>query len=216
MEEVKKRVLDRGFVTLIDLMGDDQSIVRAARVSYGDKISTPEQTKKLIQFLWNTGQKTPFEHTTFQFYVKAPIFVARQWVRDLGVGYEEISEGHTRVEDDFYNPAYFRTQTETLPPETCNDLHLKFKRFYETSYNFYKKLSATYDLTKEQARMILPLGMYTEFYFTVNAHALLSFLKTKLDSHAQWETREYAEAILEILKDKLPLTTEAFIKKDLM
>lgn len=221
MDEIKKRVLDRGFVTLIDMMGDDLSIVRAARVSYGKGTTTPEKDKRLVKFLWNNQHTTPFEHVVFQFHVKAPIFVARQWLRHRWASYNEISGRYTQIEEDFYNPAYFRTQVgknyefENLPPDTSNELHMKFKRCYEATFNFYKKLLSNYGLAKEQARMILPLGMYTEFYCTMNAHALMHFLKLRLHPHAQWEIRQYAEALLEIFKAKLPWAAEAFIRKDL-
>ena len=119
---------------------------------------------------------------------------------------------------EFYNPAYFRKQTgknykfENLTEEQCNELHSKFQRFYETTFNFYYKLLSNYDLAKEQARMILPVGMYTEFYWTVNAHALMHFLKLRTDNHAQWEIQQYGNVIFDMFKEKLPWTAEAFIE----
>lgn len=215
---MKKRVLDRGFVTLVDTMGDDRTIVRS---SHAHSEISDEKSKKLLRFLWNNRLTGPFEHVTFQFHVRVPIFVARQWMKHQQASYSEVTDKQASIDDDFYSPAEFQTQGENykltnLPPETTNELHLKFQRFYQATHNFYKKLLSNYNLSKSQARMLLPQGMYTEFYFTVNASSLMDFLKTHLSTQAQWEIRQYAEAMFEILKARLPWTAEAFIRKDLI
>lgn len=217
-EETKRRVLDKGFIRLVDTMGNDLSIVRSARVSYGKELSLPEKDKRLIKFLWKNKHTTPFEHVTFQFHIKCPIFVARQWMRHRWASYNEISGRYTKMNAEFYNPAYFRKQVaknyqfENLTEEQCNELHSKFQRFYETTFNFYQKLLSNYDLAKEQARMILPLGMYTEFYWTVNAHSLMHFLKLRMDNHAQWEIQQYANILFDMFCQKLPWTAQAFVE----
>jgi thymidylate synthase (FAD) len=221
MEEIKRKVLDKGFVRLVDVLGNDLTIVKSARVSYGRDETTPDKDKRLIKFLLNNDHATPFEHVVFQFHIKCPIFVARQWMRHRFASYNEISGRYTKMEAEFYNPAYFRTQTgknyefTNLSEEQCNELHSKYKNFYDTTFNFYLKLLSNYNLAKEQARMVLPVGMYTQFYWTINARSLMNFLELRMDNHAQWEIRQYADVIFDMFKEKLPWTTEAFVAQNL-
>jgi thymidylate synthase (FAD) len=213
-----KSVLDKGFVDLIDSMGSDLSIVRAARVSYGKTSSDPEKDKKLIKFLLNNDHGTPFEHTSFTFHVKAPIFVVRQWMRHrIGNSFNEISGRYTEMKEEFYLPTTLRTQVsknyeyQTLM-DSVNSLE-KIEAHYEATFKLYKELLEL-GVAKEQARAILPLGLYTEFYWTVNARSLMHFISLRLDPHAQEEIREYAVALLEYFKEVLPWTAEAFLEKN--
>lgn len=214
-----KRVLNQGFVRLVNVMGDDLSVVQSARVSYGKDITNDAiKDRKLINFLMNNGHETPFEHVVFQFHVKCPLFVARQWFRHRWGSYNEISGRYTEVADEFYIPAYFRRQVgknyqfENMSEEECNELYTRFENYYQYAHNFYKKLLRR-GVAKEQARMVLPLGMYTQFYWTVNARALMNFLKLRLDDHAQKEIQDYAVALLDYFKQAAPWTADAFMRK---
>lgn len=214
-----RKVLNRGFIRLDGVFGDDLTIVQAARVSIGKGVSVPAKDKNLISFLMSNNHETPFEHVVFRFHVKCPIFVARQWFRHRWGSYNEISGRYTEVKDDFYIPTYFRTQTGknyeyiNLTDAECNELNTKFTNFHNWAYNFYRKL-LDQGVAKEQARMVLPQSMFTEFYWTVNARALMNFLKLRVDKHSQWEIRQYALATLEMFLENLPWTAEAFVLKE--
>lgn len=213
-----KQVLDKGFVDLVDCMGTDLSIVRAARVSYG-KISTdPEKDKKLIKFLLTNEHTSPFEHTALTFHVKAPIFVVRQWMRHrVGNSFNEISGRYTEMKEEFYIPKQLRTQVgknyqyEALM-DSVNSIE-KIEKHYQDTFNLYKELLET-GVAKEQARSVLPLGLYTQFYWTVNVRSLMHFITLRNDIHAQEEIRDYSVALLEYFKEKFPWTAEAFLEKN--
>lgn len=214
-----RKVLNHGFVRLIEVLGDDSTVVKSARVSVGQETKGAEADKKLVAFLMTQGHESPFEHVVFQFHIKCPIFVARQWMRHRWGSYNEISGRYVQVKDEFYIPTDFRTQVgknyeyENLPQEKSNELHLKYQNYIKWSYNFYTKLLDE-GVSREQARIILPQGMFTEFYWTVNARALMNFVKLRADIHAQWEIREYGKILLEIMEEKLPWTTSAFLSKE--
>jgi thymidylate synthase (FAD) len=216
---MKKRVLNQGFVSLLKVLGDDITIVRSARVSYGSAPSDPEKDKKLIEFLMKNEHETPFEHVVFQFHVKCPIFVARQWFRHRWGSFNEISGRYVEVPSEFYMPSYFRRQVgknyeyENMSDKECNDLNTRLQNFYTFTHNFYKKLLKE-GVAKEQARMVLPLGMYTQFYWTVNARSLMNFLRLRLDNHAQKEIQEYAQALMEYFRENLPWTADAFLRRE--
>lgn len=214
----KRRVLDKGFVILDNVSGTDLDVVRSARVSYGKDITTPERDKKLINFLMRNNHKTPFEHVVFRFHIKCPLFVARQWVRHRWASVNEISGRYTRMKNEIHIPSYFRKRVgknyeyENMSEEKCNELYTRFKNFHTFAYNFYEKLLNKYDLCEEQAREILPLALYTEFYFTVNVRSLMNFLKLRQDKHAQKEIRDYANVLFDYFKEYMPWTAEAFLK----
>ena len=178
------KVLDKGFVEIVDYMGGDRSAVRAARVSHGKDISTDEKDKRLIEHLMKNGHTSPFEHITFTFYVKAPIFVVRQWFRHrIGMSPNEISRRYTSKNvDEFYIPTNIRFQDTDDKQKNIvvGDEKLKkevieiIEEAYEKSYEAYEKL-INIGVTKELARIILPVGEYTEFYLTTNARALMHF-----------------------------------------
>jgi thymidylate synthase (FAD) len=220
MSQLKQRkILDKGFIRLDEVSGDDLTVVQSARVSYRGAATGDDRDKKLISFLMNNNHETPFEHVVFRFHVKCPMFVARQWFRHRWASYNEVSGRYTVVNEEFYLPTHFRTQKgknyqyENLSEQDCNELYTKFENFHKWVYNFYTKLIEQ-GVAKEQARMILPQSMYTEFYWTVNARSLMNFLKLRVDEHAQWEIRQYAMALLDFFVDNMPWTAEAFIKKE--
>ncbi|SHH37793.1 FAD-dependent thymidylate synthase [Thermosipho atlanticus] len=213
------KILDKGFVRLVDLMGNDFSAVKAARVSYGKGLKTPEKDKNLIFYLMEHRHETPFEHIVFTFHVKSPIFVARQWFRHRIGSFNEASLRYTELKDEFYLPNHIRindTKDKQKGVIIQND-ELKNKALeliqdsLENSYNVYQQLLSM-GIAREMARIVLPMSSYTQFYWTVNARSLMNFLNLRADSHAQWEIQQYALAIAKIFQEKCPWTYEAFIK----
>jgi len=218
MQTTDKKVLDDiGFVRLVDHMGGDNAVVQAARVSYGKGLKGEEADKKLIGFLLSNRHTTPFEHTSFKFHVKAPIFVARQWFRHRMASYNEISGRYTEMKDEFYIPETFRAQSKTNKQGSVEgDLnHLwcsnKLKKSCEEAYVVYEGLIKS-GVAKEMARMVLPVNIYTEWYWTLNAHALMHFIRLRSDGHAQWEMRQYSDTIFHMWEKVMPWTAEAFVK----
>lgn len=223
MEKKKIKVLDKGFVQLVDYMGDDKSAVKAARVSYGGETSTEEKDKKLINYLLKHRHFSPFEHISFTFHVKAPIFVVRQWFRHrIGMSPNEISRRYTSKQaDEFYLPDHIRIQDtnnkqgsfKTNDKELTEKAINKINKIYDETYTVYQEL-LNMGVAREMARIVLPVGQYTEFYLTANARALMHFFNLRADSHAQWEIQEYAKAMANIFKEICPWTYESFIKND--
>lgn len=214
------KVLDRGFVRLVDAMGDDYTAVRAARVSYGQGLKTPERDKGLIMYLMEHKHETPFEHIVFTFHVKAPIFVARQWFRHRIGSFNEISQRYTEIkEEEFYLPENIRVNVpedrqkavEIHDERLLNLVREKLNDTFENLYRLYKELLEL-GVARELARIVLPLSTYTQFYWTVNARSLMNFLNLRADSHAQWEIQRYALAIAEIFRERCPWTYEAFVR----
>jgi thymidylate synthase (FAD) len=210
-------VLDLGFVRLVEFMGGDAAVVQAARVSYGDILKDPERDKKLLFFLMANRHETPFEHSVFKFHVKCPIFVARQWFRHRISSYNEISGRYTKMKEEFCLPERLRTQKtrnyeyDEIDAEKNEKLKSRIKLFYNSAYTLYQELLDE-GVAREHARIVLPLSLYTQFYWTINARSLLNFLSLRLDEHAQYEIRQYAGAINEVFQEKMPWTHEAFIK----
>ena len=211
------KVLDQGLVRLVSFMGGDDAVVQAARVSFGKGLTEPERDRKLLNYLMANRHETPFEHSVFKFHIKCPIFVARQWFRHRIASYNEISGRYTKMKEEFCLPEVLRSQKarnyryENLDPATSRELIEKMKEHYEASYRLYRELLDR-GVAKEQARIVLPLALYTQFYWTINARALMNFLSLRLDEHAQAEIREYAKVIAEIMKDKMPWTYDAFLR----
>lgn len=219
--EKRIEVLDKGFVELIDIMGDDRSAVRAARVSHGKDVSTDERDKKLINYLMKYGHLSPFEHITYTFHVKAPIFVVRQWFRHrIGMSPNEISRRYTSVNvNEFYVPDHIRIQDTKNKQNSIRieDEQLKAKTIeiieevYKKSYEAYEEL-INIGIAREMARTVLPVGQYTEFYLTTNIRALMHFLDLRASEHAQWEIQEYAKALAYFFKETCPWSYEAYLK----
>ena len=211
------KILDHGFLRLVDSMGDDISVVQAARVSFGQGAKGDIRDKKLIDYLIANKHETPFEQVVFKFHVKCPIFVARQWFRHRWSSFNEISGRYTEMTDEFYIPEKFRMQKsknyvyKDLPDELNNKLQKKLHSVYDDIYNLYESLIQE-GVAKEHARMVLPLSLYTQFYWGVNVRSLMNFLVLRLDIHAQKEIRLYAQAVEKIFKEKLPWTYDAFEK----
>lgn len=212
------KVLDNGFVKLVDFLGGDSRAVDSARVSFGSVSKGEAADRKLIEYLLEHGHLSPFEHSVFQFHIKCPIFVARQWMRHRIASYNEISARYTEVHDEFYYPGEFRAQDRSnrqgsLPSASLDQEKMKaiYDRAIKASYASYKELLDA-GAAREMARMVLPVAQYTQFYWSVNARALLNFLDLRADSHAQFEIRRYAEAIQDMFREKMPWTWEAYRK----
>jgi thymidylate synthase (FAD) len=214
-------VLDHGFVRLDQAMADDLSVVNGARVSFArHKTEMDESDAGLIRFLMRDRHGTPFEHNAFRFHIRAPIFVAREWFRHRVGSFNEFSMRYARATDDFYVPAAedVRTQVgkpgaysfDPVPDEVAETTREELKQVYETAYAAYERL-VELGVARELARAALPVGAYTEFYWTVNARALMNFLSLRNAETAQREIRRYAEACERFFAELMPVTYEAFV-----
>jgi thymidylate synthase (FAD) len=217
LEENNYSVLDLGVIRLVDFMGGDEAVVQAARVSFGRGVTHDERDKKLIFYLLSNGHETPFEHAVFKFHIKCPIFVARQWFRHRIASYNEISGRYSEMKEEFCLPQKLRTQKtrnyqyEELAEPLNSELLQKIADSYNTAFKLYQELLEK-GVAKEHARIVLPLSLYTQFYWTINSRSLMNFLKLRMDEHAQYEIRQYALVISKIFNEKMPWAHEAFMK----
>ena len=225
-------ILDHGFIRVIDYMGDDSSIVQAARVSYGKgtkKVSTDEG---LIRYLLRHWHSTPFEMCEIKYHVKLPIFIARQWIRHRTANVNEYSARYSILDKEFYIPTEDKLAAQSKSnrqgrgdiltgdqaQEVLNILKDDSTRTYQ---NYEKMLNERYDgsiidenkdgLARELARMNLTLNSYTQWYWKTDLLNLMNFLFLRADIHAQYEIRVYAEAMIETLKKWVPITHSAFL-----
>lgn len=214
------KCLDKGFIRLVDYMGDDSAIVQSARVSYGKGTKSVTEDKGLIRYLMRHRHTSPFEMVEFKFHVKLPIFVARQWIRHRTANVNEYSGRYSEMKDEFYipEPEQIRPQSfvnkqgrapEPMPKEEAEDIIEDYRRIQEILFDDYSNLLDT-GLARELARINLPLSTYTEWYWKIDLHNLFHFLRLRLDLHAQYEIRIYAEAISKIVKEIVPLAYQAF------
>ena len=221
LEEILEKefpLLDHGFVRVVDYMGNDSSIVQAARVSYGHGTKHKREDRALIRYLMRNAHSTPFEMCDIKLHIKAPIFVARQWVRHRTSSINEYSARYSIVKEEFYLPDNISVQSEInaqgrggeVLETTRQYAQEKITQQAQTNFEVYQDLINTHNLAREIARITLPLNTYTEFYWKINLHNLLHFLKLRSDSHAQYEIREYADTLCNIVKVWVPDTYEAF------
>ncbi|MFZ9870776.1 MAG: FAD-dependent thymidylate synthase [Candidatus Kapaibacteriota bacterium] len=212
--------LDKGFVRLIDVMGDDAAIVQAARVSYGSGTKKVHEDRGLIRYLMRHLHTTPFEMVEFKFHVKLPIFVARQWIRHRTANVNEYSGRYSEMKDEFYLPApdQVRAQSdsnkqgradEAFDTPTAERIRATMLHTQQALYDEYQDLLGT-NLAREIARINLPVSNYTEWYWKIDLHNLFHFLRLRIDSHAQYEIRVYGEALAAIVKAAVPMAYEAF------
>lgn len=212
-------VLDHGFVRVVDTMGDDSSIVQAARVSYGDGTKTVREDAELINYLVRNWHTSPAEMLELKLHVKLPIFVARQWVRHRTANINEYSGRYSVMKDEFYIPESERVTLQSTNNRQGGDVAANsddvawflngLSELCDKSYNFYQE-AIDRGLARELARIGLPLNMYTEWYWKIDAHNLMRFLLLRMDSHAQYEIRVYAEAIGNLVEEWLPSLWSAF------
>lgn len=219
-------VLDHGFVRCVDYMGDDAAITQAARVSYGAGTKSISDDRGLIRYLMRHWHSTPFEMCEIKLHVKLPVFVARQWIRHRTANVNEYSARYSILDREFYipEPEQLAVQSITnkqgradvLNPEQAREIREWLIRESGKAYDGYIDVSKPvedgghYGLARELARMNLPINIYTQWYWKVDLHNLLHFLRLRADAHAQWEIRQYANVICELVKMWVPHTYEAF------
>ncbi len=211
--------LDKGFVRLVDSMGGDDAIVQAARVSYGKGTSRVSQDRGLIRYLMRHRHTTPFEMVEFKFHAKMPIFVARQWVRHRTANINEYSLRYSEARDEFYTPDPEHIQFQSAlnkqgragkVPKKLTDKVIKyFMEISERSFEMYQELNEA-GLARELIRAILPVNLYTEWYWKNDLHNLLHFIGLRSDPHAQYEIRVYSDAMATFVKQVAPFAWEAY------
>lgn len=216
----EQKVLDHGFVRLVDYMGDDNAIVQAARVSYGAGTKNVSSDRQLIRYLMRHRHTTPFEMCEVKFHVKLPIFVARQWIRHRTANVNEISGRYSEMVDEFYVPELEQIRPQSVinkqgrsedafEPNEAEEIQAQLSETQRELYSEYKE-SLDKNLARELARINLPLSLYTEWYWKIDLHNLFHFLHLRLDAHAQYEIRVFAEAMAAITKELFPIAYEAF------
>ncbi len=225
-------VLDHGFVRVVDYMGTDSAIVQAARVSYGKGTKKVNEDAGLINYLLRHRHTTPFEMCEIKFHIKLPIFIARQWIRHRTANVNEYSGRYSIMDKEFYIPAPEQLASQSRlnhqgrgdvleGAEAQRVLQLLREDATKVYEHYEEMLNMDADenildekksgLARELARMNLSLNYYTQWYWKIDLHNLLHFLALRADSHAQYEIRVYAEAMLEVLKAWVPITYAAFM-----
>ena len=213
------KCLDKGFVRLVDSMGGDNAIVQAARVSYGKGTTKKSQDRGLIRYLMRHRHSTPFEMVEFKFHAKMPIFVARQWVRHRTANINEYSLRYSEARDDFYFPDLDNIKFQSSlnkqgrGKEVSQKIKEKvikyFKEISKRSFEMYDELNND-GVARELARAILPVNLYTEWYWKNDLHNLLHFIGLRSDSHAQYEIQVYSDAMSLSVKNVAPYAWEAY------
>tara|TARA_Y100000817_G_scaffold143347_1_gene112347 strand:- start:3914 stop:4885 length:972 start_codon:yes stop_codon:yes gene_type:complete len=213
------KCLDKGFVRLVDSMGGDNAIVQAARVSYGKGTTKKSQDRGLIRYLMRHRHSTPFEMVEFKFHAKMPIFVARQWVRHRTANINEYSLRYSEARDDFYFPDLDNIKFQSSinkqgrgkeVSQKIKEKVLKyFKEISKRSFEMYDELNND-GVARELARAILPVNLYTEWYWKNDLHNLLHFIGLRSDSHAQYEIQVYSDAMSLSVKNVAPYAWEAY------
>jgi thymidylate synthase (FAD) len=213
-------VLDHGFVGLVDYMGSDDAIVRAARVSYGEGTKKVQGDRGLIRYLMRHEHTTPFEMCEVKFHIKLPIFVMRQLVRHRTASLNEYSARYSVITDEFYipEPQNLKPQSTTNKQGRAGDLDDIQRQHviddmlgaWDYNYELYERHINDFGLARETARAILPVGGYTECYWKANLKNFLHMARLRMDSHAQWEIQEFARAMYDLARPLFPLACEAF------
>ncbi len=217
------KVLDHGFVRVIDYMGNDTSIVQAARVSYGEGTKKSRDDKSLIFYLMRHWHSTPFEMCEVKLHVKLPVFVARQWIRHRTANVNEYSARYSILDNEFYIPKSENLASQSssnnqgrgdvLEGDEAKKVIQILKNDSLRSYKSYEKMLSKENkkgLARELARMNLPTNIYTQWYWKTDLHNLFNFIRLRNDLHAQYEIRVYAEKIAELVKKWVPFAFEAF------
>ncbi len=213
-------VPSHGFVRLVDYMGSDQSIVQAARVSYGAGTKSVREDRGLIRYLMRHEHTTPFEMVVLKFHIKAPIFVVRQWLRHRTASVNEESARYSIMREEFHEPRWedvgYQSKdnkqgrsSEAVPSEIVERFLAFLKQDRETAYEHYQGFLED-NIARELARIVLPLSVYTQFYWQMNLHNLFHFLRLRMDPHAQKEIRDYANQVAVCARAVAPLAWEAF------
>ena len=216
-----------GFVRLVDHMGSDLSIVRAARVSHdaAERAGQDEGSDyRLINYLMGHNHSTPFESVTFTFEVKAPIFIFRQWHRHRTQSYNEVSARYTELPEEFYIPEPHAIGLQDPKTKQARDMSIageelairlyreNLREHCEMGFRLYKQALEN-RIPRELARLYLSVNTYSHMFTTMNLHNLFHFLRLRLDKHAQFEIRVYAEAMVQLITPIVPVATEAFLRR---
>lgn len=213
-------VLNHGHVRLIDHMGSDLSVVRSARISYAAEWRNDDSDLRLIDYLMRNRHTSPFESVQFTFDVKAPIFVARQWMRHRVWSYSEISARYTALPEEYYIPevSQITTQSATNKQMRTDEVHPQAEHIQDDisglcrqAFEVYRNLIKR-GCPRELARGVLPVNTFTHFFATVDLHNLLHFLRLRLHEHSQYEIRVYAQAMLDLVEPIVPASVAAFRK----
>ncbi len=217
-------VLDHGFVSLVDYMGSDEDVERAARVSYGAGTRKVSQTRGLVRYLRRHHHTTPSEMVEVKLHCSMPMFVARQWIRHRTASVNELSARYSLMPLLFYTPPeeQFALQSRSnaqgreggAPPEVYREAVARWERLRTDAGGAYAWMLEE-DVARELARIDLPLSTYTQWYWKIDLHNLLHFLTLRVDPRAQWEIREFARVIAGIVKRVAPLSYEAWVDYDL-
>jgi thymidylate synthase (FAD) len=226
------QILNLGEIGLVESMGNDRKIAQAAWVSYGkqDSERTDDEVARVIRYMMQHRHGTPFEHVVFTFYVKCPIFVMREWIRHRIGSFNEISGRYKTLAAEYYVPEVFRIkgssnkQGSILPDDDWLETHgwMDAEDFnqemaedltiaYDKAYDSYQSLLAE-GIANEIARVILPVGIYTQFWWTLNLRSLLNFMSLRSAENAQWEIQQYSKALEEIVKEIVPQAYDAWIE----
>jgi thymidylate synthase (FAD) len=213
-------VLDHGFIRVVDYMGDDRAVVQAARVSYGRGTKTRSEDRGLIRYLMAHRHSTPFEMCEIKYHIKLPIFIARQWIRHRTASVNEYSARYSVMDCEFYIPDADQLAVQSGDNRqgrgdamNRDDAERVLELLRNDAANNYENYASMLDggLSRELARMNLTLNTYTQWYWKIDLHNLLNFLSLRVDSHAQYEIRVYAEAMLKTVEAWVPYSYEAFI-----
>lgn len=217
LKEKVFKVLDHGSIELMDWMGDDSDIVKAARISTGGSTKTSKEDEQLIHYLMEHQHTSPFEMCEIKLKIKMPIFIARQWIRHRMASINEFSARYSEMPDEFYIPTSFRKQSKinhqgsegVFDDETNKNISLMNQVFSEDTFKLYQHMLDR-GISREMSRIVLPVSTYTQFIWKIDLHNLLKFLKLRMDPTAQEEIRVYADKIWEIVKIWVPVTAKSF------
>ena len=230
LTSASRNVLNKGFIKMVDCMprviskeakklACDSAIVQAARVSYSQGLKSHKTDTSLINYLYKNKHTSPFEMVKFKFHVKAPIFIARQWFRHRMSNYNEVSGRYTELKEELYEPesipiqSSINKQLSDTSVDLNNNINVKkifdeYMKGTKKQYKLYNKLMK-HNVSRENARIGLPLNLFTEFYWSIDLHNLLNFLNLRNSSYAQYEIKVYAEAIEDIITPYCPITMTA-------
>lgn len=227
MQSQTVKIEPHGFVRLVDVLGSDESIESAARVSYsaGDEGRKRSDTRNLLRYLMRHKHTSPFEMAEFVFHIKAPIFVARQWVRHRTASWNEVSGRYSVLPQEFWSPQRWLGQASSNKQgsDEANEVAYTPSKFMGLAHASSQQFSAEqaafheYDrrvqsgVSKEDARTCVPVSTYTEWYWKIDLHNLMGFLHLRMDPHAQYQMREYAEVISKQVQERFPISWEAFV-----
>ncbi|ETZ17859.1 Thymidylate synthase thyX [Borrelia duttonii CR2A] len=222
---IEHKVLDKGFIKLVDFMGSDERIIKAARISYRGE-SIKREDRELIDYLIRNEHTSPLEQVVFTFYIKAPIFVARQWMRHRTARINEVSSSYSLIREEFYVPLEENMNTHNVTDNQDNkktecefreEILNNLKENQKSSYKLYQNM-INHNISKEISRIVLPLSLYTEWYWQIDLNNLFHFIKLRsalnaskeVAEHSSKEMREYAKVLLEIIEKIVPIATKSF------